>query len=536
MTAGSIPAEVAQRPARFFRGRLGLPARPGPISYLLVFLFFAYCSYCLPFGGDDWNWASQFGSTFFSDGIYRHYDGRYLADLLIIVMTRSLLARITIFAGVCTLLVFLMNRSLPRPRMPIFLLSCLLILGVPATIFSQVFGWNSGFVNYIPSLLLPLFYLSTMRRHLVREKAEPATHGAAVTSALLMAPLALLGQLFVEHVTAYNLFLGMAVLVVSLRARAGIVPAQISYMVFSVAGAALMFSCTAYGRILGGNDSYRHYRSITQSLTETLSATSAKVARLLLLDNTILVLFMGLAGILILFAFKTRPNSRLSARALVPLAVFAGYPLCAPIALPLLGLRLPGSLSLLLSVVFLGGLGYASISCLRGPIRTEVLFHLLSALLLGLPFLVVSPFGPRTFFAAYVFLSLFVLRIVDGATRADEGGTMESARLSALLGVAVLVLSCHYLVVFSEIRVAKEMRAVLVQRQVSQGRRGTIDVLELPHARYAYATQARARDLNFRAYLGIPEGLRMRYVQYREWGSLYRQSESREAFLSRYTE
>jgi len=56
--------------------------------YFILFIIFGLIGLWMPLLGDDLHWGTYFGSNYFPNGIFTYYDGRYLGDLLVIMITK----------------------------------------------------------------------------------------------------------------------------------------------------------------------------------------------------------------------------------------------------------------------------------------------------------------------------------------------------------------------------------------------------------------------------------------------------------------
>ncbi len=145
------------------------------IWYLFTVVFFGIFYYFLPFAGDDWAWGSQTGINRLNNA-FSGYNGRYLGNILIILITRSVVAKLVLCSLTMFLLVFILCKifdGLSKEKNGtvnyILAFSSVLVLVVPNQIafgelqpfqiFGSTVGWLSGFTNYaVPSVLILIFY------------------------------------------------------------------------------------------------------------------------------------------------------------------------------------------------------------------------------------------------------------------------------------------------------------------------------------------------------------------------------------------
>lgn len=122
---------------------------------IITFFVFIGLSSFFPYTGDDWAWGSSIGlerlSNFFKD-----YNGRYLGNLVVILLTRLNLLRIVAMSCVITCIIKLSSKIVNKNSKEVFLMMMMLFLALPSGIFSKAVVWTSGFSNYSVSLLFTL--------------------------------------------------------------------------------------------------------------------------------------------------------------------------------------------------------------------------------------------------------------------------------------------------------------------------------------------------------------------------------------------
>ncbi|APX72119.1 hypothetical protein M5C72_02970 [Companilactobacillus allii] len=236
--------------------------------YVIIFLIFALIGYWMPMVGDDLNWWSGWGRQYFQSGNFTYYDGRYLGDLLIISMMKFKFIAFLAYGTFPTLIIYLIQkiREEIRPTNNIGLISAgittLMFLLAPKLIFRQIWGWHSGFANYVPSVVFPLFLL-----YLVVKNIDNKNSKYLRTSTLLIFFAALFAQFFAEHITLLNCF-NILLVWLLFRKRFSASFKKIIYVIMggNFLGAILMFINGAYLKILIGSDAYRHVNGTEDTL------------------------------------------------------------------------------------------------------------------------------------------------------------------------------------------------------------------------------------------------------------------------------
>lgn len=229
------------------------------ILYLFTIVFFALFYYFLPFAGDDWAWGSDIGIERLKNG-FDGYNGRYLGNILIIIVTRSVIARIIICTFIMFLLILILSKifdNLSDTKNSnsnyIIAFSSVLILVLPNQIafgdlqpfqiFGSTVGWLSGFTNYVvPSALILFYYYFATNK-----KAE------SKFIYLLLVFDGVLSCLCVEHYTLFCLMFSFSVIVYRFYYDRKICKKSLSFFVGAFVGALIMFTNSSYLSMQKGN-------------------------------------------------------------------------------------------------------------------------------------------------------------------------------------------------------------------------------------------------------------------------------------------
>ncbi|WP_119327056.1 DUF6056 family protein [Companilactobacillus musae] len=237
--------------------------------YFIVFLIFGLIGMWMPLLGDDLNWGNYFGRNYFPQGIFLKYDGRYLGDILVIAMTKFKPIAFMAYGTFMTVIVYLIQkiREQISPSKSVGLVSATLttffILLMPQSIFRQILGWHSGFANYVPSVIFPLFMI-----YLVLKNYDNKDIHYYQSTTILIFLAAIAAQLFAEHVTLLNVFNSLLTWLFLRKHFGDKFKKILNYiLVGNVIGAFLMFTNGAYIKILLGNDSYRSIKGSANSET-----------------------------------------------------------------------------------------------------------------------------------------------------------------------------------------------------------------------------------------------------------------------------
>lgn len=354
------------------------------LTYVFIFVIFGLLGYWNPLVGDDLNWWSSWGTNYFFSGTFLTYDGRYLGDLLVILMTHFKIISFLIYgmsAVVISYLIMKIAQSLFNNYHPILtlLLTAIILLSPPKDIYRQIWGWHAGFANYVPSVIFPLFFIYIISKYY---NNFAATINISKFSKSLLLITAILSQFLAEHITLLNCCND---LIISLFLRRHF-SSDFFHKYFRwqglghLVGAILMFINGAYLKILWqGHDSYRSLDSHQAMLLPYLK-TFFSNKKIILLIVFIIIGFM--------LNFRKKPDSK-----------------------------------------------FLTINALL----------LVDALVALVPFFVINPFGPRCIFASYVFLAtLLITNWIAWLQNYFKVFTVISLALFMILGIHFDKIALNY--------------------------------------------------------------------------------------------
>src|SRR5699024_3366127 len=117
-------------------------------GYIIVFMFYFIMSYLTPLTMDDWFWGSSIGINRLQTN-FNNYNGKYLRNLTIILLTRYRIIICFFMAFINTRIIAFINKIVwnKMKNMNIFIIFILLSI-MPLSISSQTYAWASGFSNY----------------------------------------------------------------------------------------------------------------------------------------------------------------------------------------------------------------------------------------------------------------------------------------------------------------------------------------------------------------------------------------------------
>ncbi len=205
---------------------------------ILVLLLFII-TYLFPYTHDDWAWGSSIGIQRLNF-LFKNYNGRWAGNILVILLTRTRIIKALVMTFTITSLVVLGNKFINPKNNKTYLIVLLLEL-MPVFVLTQSIAWTSGFANYILPSLITIFIVYLNRNMFADEEV--------VLSNKFCIPLFVLGvicSLFIEHMTIYNVCLGLFLVFYPKLKKYKTNPSNISYLIGSITGAVIMFSNGGY--------------------------------------------------------------------------------------------------------------------------------------------------------------------------------------------------------------------------------------------------------------------------------------------------
>lgn len=201
------------------------------IIIVLIFIFYLIIAYGSVPAFDDFRWGTSVGANRLASH-FDNYNGRYLGNYIILLITRSNLAKGFLQAAVNTGIVFVIYKILNEK---IHLLAIMFFfVSLPIGLYTQTYAWMSGFANYNVSTLLILAIVYLLRKKQVSWKDY-----------FLLFLSGLSVQLFLENVSAINIGLTALFLIYSLVKKDSFKKAIILFS-SNLIGTLIMFSNTAY--------------------------------------------------------------------------------------------------------------------------------------------------------------------------------------------------------------------------------------------------------------------------------------------------
>ena len=460
----------------------------------IIFLIFSYIlSSTFVYTGDDWAWGSIIGTMRLQDRFY-DYGGRYLGYIIVLILTRSVLIRNIVMACSFTLLTYL-TEKMSGNRLSVLIVP-LLLFSLPKDVWRQSVAWTSGFSNYTTSIVLSLFSICRLREIFISglNGCKNTTLFKRSVHAALFLLLGISNTLIVEHMTLYNLFIGVAFLLIYwLKYRKNNL-LLLANLAGCVIGTLTMFSNSTYHNIRSGKDEYRSVATSLEGIIKTAkrqwvnSISTGGVQYNYLINMTLSILLI----IAFSKSFKMIRNHYVKGIGSACITACLSFSVWSFFSQQMIAektnflTKAEGFLSIV--YLFSVFISVVIIGFYHGFILDSALFAG-SIFVVLVPLTIVNPIGGRCYFAADCFFILLVCMIGDYAF----GDWQEKNRavrqcICMLLLTATIVVYVQFLYIYSTISVASHKQLDLLKKCEITGE-SDITISPLPYESYVWCSR-----------------------------------------------
>ena len=365
------------------------------IFYILFFIGYFAFTLLFPYTGDDWYWGSlklDFNIfQIFHDDI--ELNGRYLGNLLAIILSKNIYIRGFIMSFIITCILKLLHSFIKVPKY----LLIFFIFFLSSNIFRQVIPWSAGFANYTISLffLLLIGYILLNKEGLKYD--------------ILIFILTLAGSLFMENHTIF--LLGLTIY---LNIRYYLKNKKINYLyLFALIGSLdrfiIMFSHPTYPLAFSGESEVREVGGEVGIITIAIHNLFHSFCYHGISTNY--VLFGVLLYILLYYSYK---NNKLNGKILI--LFFISYLLflynILGLSLPFLQERL--TLNGIIAIIYLLIIfSLLFILFRKDKSKKYIWYILIICIVINAPIIIAFPIGARNFLSISVLLFILTIKLAN---------------------------------------------------------------------------------------------------------------------------
>ncbi len=292
------------------------------ILYLFTIAFWGIFYYFLPLAGDDWAWGSSLGIDRLKNA-FDGYNGRYLGNLLVIIITRSVIARVVLCTLIMFLLVLVLSKILDNLSDTkksntnyIIAFSSVLILVLPNQIvfgelqpfqiFGSTVGWLSGFTNYVvPSVLILVFYFFVTNKKIENKYVYAILFFDGIFACLC-----------VEHYTLFCLLFSFSVIAYRYYFYKKFCKKSIFFFLGSLIGALIMFSNSSY-RLMQKGDVRNNQRAVgffgsLDNISGYIFGENANKTIVIIFEIVLLIIIVSTLAFLFLKTYKSLKSRKVA--------------------------------------------------------------------------------------------------------------------------------------------------------------------------------------------------------------------------------
>lgn len=442
------------------------------IFLILVCISIVGLIYIFPVLGDDLLHGSVGNGINFMEGV----NGRYLGNFFGINLSSNILLRTIIKSFILVAITYLIYRNVSEKKdKNLLILATLLILIMPKEIFRQIIVNTSGFCNYVFPIFGILLILFSHFKLLNKS-----------CSKIFCLPLLILGfvnSLFVEHVTIYNLMLCIYLLIYSIHNKKNRL-LYLFYTIGSILGSFLMFSNPIYLTSFLGTDNYRSITPIKELITKFCEIVDSAFYQ-----NIIIVIILFIISIIIIRKFTLNKFNCINKYILSYNCIFASFyfiDLINPNWYIFNSTEIHYYVKIILTILFYISLIIITItSNFHKKEKHFLLLNLISYLLIMAPLLLVNPIGPRCYFAGYIFVILFILKIFTIMIN----NNLIDIKLIEIFSICFIIVTIFfYYDIYVTIYNSSEKRINNIISQISEGAT-EVDFPSLPYNEYLHGAE-----------------------------------------------
>ncbi len=495
-----------------------------------VFLLYLWIALNIPNTFDDWEWGGSIGMH---NLMTAAVNSRYGGNLLVVVLTRcqilkDLVMALFFTAIPCCMTMFIMDylhrfqpASAPWPMKPLlFLTANVLVFLLPAPVWSQTYGWVSGFCNYITSgLFLILYFL-----FVIRLDRMPVEKGLSVAHHVGIFVCGVLMQLFLENVSAFffltTLFLVLRRVLKKQRPKKSL----LVLLLGNALGLVLVFSSGIYPLLWSTGEAVAYegvsYRKLLFDKNDGLIHIAGRLSAVCYYDlQPAMVDYSGILPpaillIMVLYAFSGNRSDKLGLPARLLLLLLHAVPFAYTVYRYLF-LRFEIWIAVIEKIDAMSANLFYFFYLVLVTVDLFLFFRREASFpwLLGMwisPILIIAPMSAintvfeRSFYTTTLCYELFLLLLLPPLWHMWK---LPLRRITAACAaVCFLVLAGYYAHVYYDIGVVKRERLSAVD-QARLGYSGSVFLSPYPHDAFVYRQDPYDERYKgvFREYYGLPQ-------------------------------
>lgn len=438
------------------------------LSLIIIFLI----TLIFPFSGDDWQWKFQNWQTIKEFPINEYLNGRYLGNILVVIMTKNSILRGLFMSIVLTTIGEIITRK-TKVGLPFI---WAIILCIPLVVFRQSIPWTSGFTNYVISTLFLLLDIITAEKLYNNEYHFPKV----IASCFLFYA----SCLFIENLTIFLILATITLNIIYFCQNKKVNKALLLIFASTLLGALTMFIHPAYFKVLNGSDGYRTFGNSIKEIIEVMRTNLESVIHRFLIFECLVT--MSLITVFMFVYYYKHKNNYKNKKAKIINLLFA-YQLIFIVYSFLYHLNIDWQILLRYTVTFntlisiLYCITILVSACLIYSKKDlkDIIPYFIIIIGLTAPLCVVTPIGGRNFFAIYIMEVMLICSLYKKAEIKIDKIIMKASSL------VLIVLVTYYISIYGYVYLVNNKRLNYIREQSSLGNT-QIKVPYLPYKDYIH--------------------------------------------------
>lgn len=492
------------------------------IYFFILLVFLIILCYTFPYTGDDWAWGSSIGIERFNS-FFAGYNGRYLGNIFVIILTRSELLKTLCMTGVLFGIISISYRYSNKKNTTLLYISSLCILALPRLVLRQSVVWTSGFTNYAISIFLILIYIYIVKNIFDNEKPKYPKY-----LPVLLLILGICNALFVEHITLYSIVLGIFVIIYTYIRFKKIYSAQIAYLLGAVIGAIIMFTNSTYFAIASNKDTYRSIPSsgISGLISNSIRSYFKVIYKELFFNNIVINIVIAITSIIIIYKYNNKNRAMVIVSNLIGLIIisYSAYSLLVGLNTEWnVLLRFTGYAEGIFSMAYYISILFLIILFINDKNRkAKMLFILISIAFLTGPLFVVKPIGSRCFLATYVMFILLINEFID-YIMVDNKNNVLIKCINKIIIVISILFAVYLLSIYTYIAKVNNERIDYIKSEVASNNKEIV-LTKLPYEEYLWTATPTENGLwedRLKLFYEIPKDVDLKPISLKQWNKIY---------------
>ena len=445
-------------------------------------------------------------------------NGRYLGNTIGVLLSMtykfSYLKYIRgIFMGSGIFLLILLCSKLSNLNKNIsFIVSSLLLLYAPTSIYAQVYSWTSAYANY---LIPTIIFLSIL---LILDNTLNKNYEIQIKDILLICVLGVSCQLFMENITIYVLVFSLIIFSFSYFKKRNYIKITMPLFLSSLLGAIIMFSCKVYTQI-NRTDTYRsvNINSLSE-IVHTILLNGLSMSKFIVVDNIVLI-----SIILVLCFFIIKKNNYKNKFGGVYILSLILYMFFIKYIFDIKGIDISQFpkivrtikflLDYIIAISVLGIVGYSLVVGVKDKdLKIKLGFYYTSIIVVSMPLIIINPISTRCFFICYVFMSIICMKLMGYVLKYKDINIKKINIISTIL-VIVILINKYY--IFNNINQQFDEIITYTEEQMINK---DVDTILLPKFKYQkYIHSDIAIFMGFLYYHNVPNDIKCKTIDRDKW-------------------